>query len=305
MKNELDVHRRFELAHDVEQLVAGLVEVDALALAAEHGRGGAEVAAQRAADRRDDAWRPRRRGVSLTAMPTLRVPMPESISGWRIGLVRVFAQEPAEPAHALALDDVVGVDPLAQVGHVGDVPADDDRRLGLILADQLAHLLAPCSRLGMIDVMPMTSYCCVRISSMKRSSVGKSEQRAGGLDVRLDEHQAPTAMEHPQRERALRPRHLVVVQLHRVHRPAAVLVVLGVRAEDAGQENLGLRTLGMNRRRRVLGRMDGATVVGGLHGSDVLSGSRWPRSAPRCAVCIRGIIGVVARSAQADCVCVV
>ena len=53
-KNELDVQLAFELAHDVEQLVAGLVEVDGLALAAEHGRGGAEVAAQRAADRRDE-----------------------------------------------------------------------------------------------------------------------------------------------------------------------------------------------------------------------------------------------------------
>ena len=41
--------------------------------------------------------------------------------------VFVLAQEAAEPAHALALDDVIGVDPLGQVGHVGDVPADDDR----------------------------------------------------------------------------------------------------------------------------------------------------------------------------------
>ena len=67
-------------------------------------------------------------------------------------------------------------------------------------------------------MMPITSYWCVRISSMKRSSVGKSSSSAGGLDVGLDEHQAPTAMEHPQRERPLRARHLVVVKLHRVHR---------------------------------------------------------------------------------------
>jgi hypothetical protein len=43
------------------------------------------------------------------------------------------------------------------------------------------------------------------------------EHRAGRFDVRLDQHQAPTAMEHPQRERPLRSRHLIVVQLHRVH----------------------------------------------------------------------------------------
>ena len=57
------------------------------------------------------------------------------------GPLGVLAQEAAEPAHALAADDVVGVDPLGQVGHVGDVPADDDLRLRLVLADQLAHLL--------------------------------------------------------------------------------------------------------------------------------------------------------------------
>ena len=72
-----DVQLALELAHDVEQLVAGLVEVDGLALAAEHGRGGAEVAAQRAADRRDHAWRPRRRACRSALTPTLRVPMPE------------------------------------------------------------------------------------------------------------------------------------------------------------------------------------------------------------------------------------
>ena len=57
------------------------------------------------------------------------------------GPVFVLAQEAAEPADALAADDVIGVDPLVQVGHVGDVPADDDRGVRLILPDQLAHLL--------------------------------------------------------------------------------------------------------------------------------------------------------------------
>ena len=40
---------------------------------------------------------------------------------------------------------------------------------------------------------------------------------------------------------ALHPRHLVVVQLHRVDRAAAVLVVLGVGAEDAGQQHARAR----------------------------------------------------------------
>ena len=57
------------------------------------------------------------------------------------GLLGVFAQERAEPADPFALDNVVGVDPLGEIGNVGDVPAHDDLGLGKVLADQLAHLL--------------------------------------------------------------------------------------------------------------------------------------------------------------------
>ena len=51
----------------------------------------------------------------------------------------VFAEKPAHPANALPFDDVVGIDPPVQIRHIGDVPADDDGRLGLMLADQPAH----------------------------------------------------------------------------------------------------------------------------------------------------------------------
>ena len=134
-----DVHLAFELAHDVEQFVAGLVEVDRLALAAEHGRGGAEIAAQRAADRRND------RGGDV-ALEFLRVDAhvarAEARGDHRMAQrpVLVLAEKAAEPAHALAADHVVGVELLDQVGHVGDVPADDDRGVGQILPNQLAHL---------------------------------------------------------------------------------------------------------------------------------------------------------------------
>ena len=52
-------------------------------------------------------------------------------------------------------------------------------------------------------------------------------------------------MEQAQRKRPLHPGHLVVVQLHRVLQPAAILVVLGIRSEDAGQQNVGMRAPGM------------------------------------------------------------
>ena len=46
-------------------------------------------------------------------------------------------------------------------------------------------------------------------------------------------------MEQAQRKRPLHPGHLVVVQLHRVLQPAAILVVLGIRSEDAAQQDVG------------------------------------------------------------------
>ena len=104
-----------------------------------------------------------------------------------------------------------------------------------------SHIFSTLTRFGMMAVMPMTSYWRVRISSTKRSSVGKVQHRARGLDVGLDQHDAPTAVKHPQREGALGPRHLVVIQLHRVHLPAAVLVILAIGPEDAGEEHFGLR----------------------------------------------------------------
>ena len=58
-------------------------------------------------------------------------------------------------------------------------------------------------------------------------------------------------------------RDLVVVQLHRVHRAAAVLVVLGVGAEDAGQQHLGIGTQRMPRGRWI-----------GLIGRKLLHGGR-------------------------------
>ena len=44
---------------------------------------------------------------------------------------------------------------------------------------------------------------------------------------------------------ALRACYLVIVQLHRIRRPAAELVVLRIGAEGGGQQNARLRALGM------------------------------------------------------------
>ena len=139
-EERLDLQVGFELAHDVEQLVARLVEADRLPLAAEHRRGGAEVAAHGAADRGND-----RCGHVGAVLRGGYAHGPRAVSGDDLrvadGLLGVFAQERAEPADPLAPHDVVGVDSPGEVGNVGDVPAHDDFRLGKMLANQLAHLL--------------------------------------------------------------------------------------------------------------------------------------------------------------------
>ena len=135
---------------------------------------------------------------------------------------------------------------------------------GLVLPDQLAHPpdLQHVRRdaADAHDVVPA-------VADLLDEAVqgGEVQQRAGGRDVRLDEHQAPGAMEHPQRKRPLHPGHLVVVQLHRVDRPAAVLVVLGVRAEDARQQHLGATPQGMSRGASQVGEFLAAGSSCGFH----------------------------------------
>ena len=57
------------------------------------------------------------------------------------GAVLVLAQEAAEPAHAVAAHDVVDVDALIEIRDAGNMAAHHQNRLGLVLADQGAHLL--------------------------------------------------------------------------------------------------------------------------------------------------------------------
>ena len=66
-------------------------------------------------------------------------------------------------------------------------------------------------------------------------------------------------MEHAQREAALRARHLVVIQLHRVDGAAAELIVLRVGTEDRTQQNAGLSSLRMCCRKIAL-RYDAAGI---------------------------------------------
>ena len=68
-EERLHLARGLRLLHHPEQFVAGLVEVEHLALAAEERRGGAEVAAHRAAHGRDDG------GGTVDSCPGILTPI--------------------------------------------------------------------------------------------------------------------------------------------------------------------------------------------------------------------------------------
>ena len=68
----------------------------------------------------------------------------------------------------------------------------------------------------MIELIPMTLYFCDRSLFDEPLFRGEVQQRASGLQVDLNQHQAPRAIEGTERERPLHPRHLVVKQLHRI-----------------------------------------------------------------------------------------
>ena len=68
-EERLHVELALHLGHHVEQLFAGIVEIQVLALAAEERGGGAEVAAHGAAHRGDDGGRGRALGSRAASCP--------------------------------------------------------------------------------------------------------------------------------------------------------------------------------------------------------------------------------------------
>ena len=81
---------------------------------------------------------------SGTRIPMMRVRIPETMAGWRIGAPFILAEIAAHPGDAFAAHDVVRVDHLFDAGNGGDVPTDDNRRIRRKLADHAAHLAHLC-----------------------------------------------------------------------------------------------------------------------------------------------------------------
>ena len=237
------VHRLFHLLHDIEQLIARLIEVDALAFAAEERRRGAEVAAHRTADGRNDG---RCRVARAVGNAHAQHTHAEAREDFRMadGRVRVFAQITAHPGDALAANHAIGINQFVDAGDGGDVPADQDLRFGRQPANSaahFAHLAEVRDDAGDADDVVFVR-CEFLFEALER---GEVEQRAGRRDVTLNHHQTPGAVKHAQRETALRARDLVVIQLHRIDGAAAELVVARIGPEDRTQQNAGLGTFGM------------------------------------------------------------
>ena len=115
--------------HDFEKLIAGFVEVDALALAAEERRCGAEVASHGTAHGGNDSG-----GRVASVVGHAHSQHPHAEAGEDFGMLdgrsRVFAQIAAHPGDAFAAHDVIGINQLVESGNSSDVSSNDDRGLG-------------------------------------------------------------------------------------------------------------------------------------------------------------------------------
>ena len=151
-------------------------------------------------------------------------------------LSHVFAEKGPHPSHPFARHNMVGVDVVPQFAKVGNVAPDDDRRVRLMLANEAAHpadLEQVRHDRGYSNHVVLTRCNFLNESLLRR----KVEQRARGVDIRLNEHQSPGTMKCTQREGALHAGHLVLVQFHRVDPPTAARVVFSVGSKDADEQH--------------------------------------------------------------------
>ncbi len=81
----------------------------------------------------------------------------------------------------------------------------------------------------------------------------KIQHAARRGNIFLNQHDAPGAMKHAQREAALRAGDLIVVELHGIDGAAAKFVVLRVRPEDRTQQDASATSLWVNFHRLLFG----------------------------------------------------
>ena len=205
-------------------------------------RGGTEVAPQRATHRGDEGGRGREGVTADRTAHGLHVDA-RLDPGMAHGPLRVLAQKTAEPVDPLAEDNPVRVDALLESRDTDHVAAHHDRRLGLVLSHQPAHL-GDLQDIGRNGADPDHIVLVVADLADEAVQGGEIQQHAGGLEIGLNHHQPPRAIEHPQGKRTLHPRHLVVPQFHGVDLAAAELVVLGKGPEHARQQHPGPRSQG-------------------------------------------------------------
>ena len=98
---------------------------------------------------------------------------------------------------------MVRIDHLVDAGYGGDMAADHNRRVRRKLADHAAHFThfgdVHDDRGDSDDVVWMRGDLALEIVSSREIKNG-----AGRGNIRLDQHNAPGAMEHAQRKAALR-----------------------------------------------------------------------------------------------------
>src|SRR5947209_1170843 len=149
------------------------------------------------------------------------------------GSVLIFSEITTHPGDAFSANNVVGIDHAFQAGHRGYMAAHDNHRIWGEFADDPAHL----ADLTHIHDDRRDAHDVVVVLAQfagERLTCGEVENAARSRNVRLNHHDSPGAMKHPQRETALGARDLVVIELHWVDGAAAEFVILRIGTKDGG-----------------------------------------------------------------------
>jgi len=143
----------------------------------------------------------------------------------------IFAEIAPHPGDTLTAHNVIGIDQFFDPRNGRDMPSDHNFGMGRKSPNHPAHL----ANLAHIDDDRRNSHDVVLMAGQFASKVilGREvENRAGGGDVRLNEHDAPRTVKHSQGEAALCAGDLIVIKLHRIDGAAAELVILRIWPED-------------------------------------------------------------------------
>ena len=221
----------FNPPHHTEQLVACFVKIEKLTLPPEHGGSGTKITANRTAHGRDQD------GCSIFGFFTQRdthdpgsVPRRRNRMPDRRRLV--LPEKLSKPLDAVSFDNMVRINYFMDILLVGHMSAHNNRCIWLVLSDKLAHPF----ELSNIRYNGTDAHNVIGTTLKffdKPVLRGKVQEGAGGVDIRLKQHQSKGPVKHAKGKGPLCSSDLILIKLHGIDLAASIDVVLGIGPKNA------------------------------------------------------------------------